>query len=57
MRTQCCGAEPYRDEIDGGLYCSLCDSEVDPATGRKLTEPERMTALAERTLRERGKLG
>lgn len=38
--TQCCGVAAYSDEFDGGVYCPICDAEVDPQTGRVLTERE-----------------
>jgi hypothetical protein len=50
MTSQCCSAEVYVDSVDGGTYCTVCDHEVDPKTGRELTEAERLTALCKREL-------
>lgn len=52
--STCCDAETYVDEVDGGTYCTACDAEVDPKTGARLTEPERLRALCERELRAKG---
>jgi hypothetical protein len=49
--TKCCNARTYVDDVDGGTYCSVCDAEVDPATGRRLTERERLRGLCERVIR------
>ena len=51
MTTECCYAPAYVDEVDGGTYCTICDSEVDPKTGKQLTtERERIRALCKREL-------
>jgi hypothetical protein len=50
MTSQCCDAKTYRDEVDGGTYCTICDAEVDPKIGRVLTERERLRALCEREM-------
>ena len=23
--SKCCGVETYRDQVDGGVYCTICD--------------------------------
>lgn len=52
MMSRCCSARIYVDEVDGGTYCTVCDAEVSPDTGRQLTEKERVTALCQRELAE-----
>lgn len=44
ITTECCHIMPYRDNEDGGWYCSACDRAVDSDTGRALTERERDAA-------------
>jgi hypothetical protein len=53
MTTECCNVPAYVDRVDGGTYCGICDSEVDPKSGRVLTEDERLRALCERELAQR----
>jgi uncharacterized Zn finger protein (UPF0148 family) len=36
VTSSCCNAPVYRDRIDGGTYCTICDRAVDPKTGKEV---------------------
>ena len=51
-RSRCCASAVYIDNLDGRTCCTICDTEVDPKSGRPLTPREQDLAWQARTERE-----